>query len=724
MASIGELTGKKLGQYILGDLIGVGGMASVYLARQESIGRMVAVKVMPRYLTQDPNFLQRFEREARLIALLQHPRILPIHDYGTFEGQPYLVMAYLPGGSLLDRIPPEGMALDECTRLVEQIAEGLDYAHQKGVMHRDFKPSNVLLDNQENAYLADFGIAKIVADTASGLTNGSVVGTFAYMAPEMVNQTGVTPAVDIYALGVTVYQMLTGRHPYDDETPARVIIAHLNTPVPDILNVRPDLPPATREVIVRAMAKRPEERYASALDMAADLRAALSEETRLSLPIDLEMALASADNEERRQAVKRLVEIARSRSSQLSPLARQTLRRIAQQEQDDIARALADSFFSEMEAELLAERARRVRQQLDELEQAATRAREQAETKRLQGDTTPLVNSAGKIRSRVRIPRLAWLASGVVMLIATAVLIVLLATGGNDRQEFTLQPGGGIVWSAEFSPVDPVLAVATEDGRITLWDTRSNDLLQTLEGHHDEVYSVAYSPDGRLLVSGSNDQSAIVWNARSGEKLLTIPDHPHAVLVTAFSPDMSSVMALTWDTLYLWDSRTGHPIGQVGDFAGEAYYAAFSPDGETIAVGTDDGSLLIIETDSLTVRATLKGPQVSIYVVGFSPDGQLIAAGSLDDTVAVWDVSSEQNLLTLASDHPDVYSVAFSIDGSTLAVGMGDGSIVVWDVSTGKVLYVLSGHRGWVNSLDYSRDGRWLASGSEDGKVIVWDVGS
>src|SRR5574341_211941 len=269
-----ELVGQKLGQYEIKQQLGQGGMATVYLAYQPSIDRTVAIKVMPKYFMHDPSFLQRFEREVRVIAKLQHPRIVPVYDYGQIEGQPYIVMAYMPGGTLTDKIKLGPMQLPEVVRLIEQIAEGLDHAHHEGVIHRDFKPSNVLLDKGGNAHLADFGIAKISESTVA-LTGSGVVGTPAYMAPEMASEGIVTTAVDVYALGVTLYQMLTGKYPFQGDTPLRVMMAHATEPVPSVLVDRPDLPRPVADVVQRAMAKDPADRFPTPGDLAKALRAAV-----------------------------------------------------------------------------------------------------------------------------------------------------------------------------------------------------------------------------------------------------------------------------------------------------------------------------------------------------------------------------------------------------------------------------------------------------------------
>jgi serine/threonine protein kinase len=286
-ASFDNLSGELLGKYRIVSRIGKGGMATVYRATQPGVERDVAIKVLPPQFLHDENFLRRFEREAQAIARLQHPRILPIYDYGEHNGLPYIVMAYMPGGTLADQIrySSGGLSPDETVRLVEQIAEALDFAHSKGIIHRDFKPSNVLLDEADNVYLADFGIAKVMGATAQ-LTGSAILGTPAYMAPEMADPGGVSHLIDIYALGVTVYQMLAGDLPYKATTPMGILLAHTSEPIPNIHDERPNLPEGVQRVIERAMAKDPAYRYQSAMALADDLRAALAGEPSPGHPAD------------------------------------------------------------------------------------------------------------------------------------------------------------------------------------------------------------------------------------------------------------------------------------------------------------------------------------------------------------------------------------------------------------------------------------------------------
>lgn len=274
MSNPDPLLGTYLGQYRLDKLLGKGGMASVYLATQENINRVVAVKILPRSFMHDDSFMQRFRLEARTIASLEHVHILPIYDYGEQDGAPYIVMRYLEGGTLEDRIRRDGpLPWEDILRIAKQVGQALDYAHNSGVIHRDIKPSNIMLDRGGNVYLADFGIARILEGTAA-LTGSGVVGTPSYMAPEQADGSPPTPTMDVYALGVTTFEMIAGRLPFIADTPIAQIMMHINKPVPLLNSMNPAVPPEVDAVIQKALAKNPAERYSHASEFATALEAA------------------------------------------------------------------------------------------------------------------------------------------------------------------------------------------------------------------------------------------------------------------------------------------------------------------------------------------------------------------------------------------------------------------------------------------------------------------
>src|SRR5258706_6745848 len=269
------MIGTKLGPYELVEEVGHGGMATVFRAFQPNVDRFVAVKVIHRSVSLDSKSLDRFTREARLVARLEHPHILPVYDYNGLSDPPYIVMRYLPTGTLKDILERAQLPFPEVGYLMSQIGSALDYAHRQGVVHRDIKPSNIMVDADGNAFLTDFGIARIVEGTEGLTASGMAIGTPGYMAPEQGLGVPIDGRADIYALGVMLFEMLAGKVPYSAETPMAIILKHINDPIPDIIAVNPNLPRAVNNVTQKAMAKSPDERYATATEMARALIAAL-----------------------------------------------------------------------------------------------------------------------------------------------------------------------------------------------------------------------------------------------------------------------------------------------------------------------------------------------------------------------------------------------------------------------------------------------------------------
>ena len=257
-------------------------MGAVYRAFDPSFNREVAIKVLPLELMRNLKTLARFKRELKMIASLEHPAIVPVYDVGEENGQPYYVMRYMSGGSLRRWIVNGKLSLQETADIIERISLGLEYAHQKGIVHRDLTPDNILFDNHNNPYLTDFSLAKLIADTFKTNSNNGFIGTPEYISPEQSQSMPIDHRSDIYGLGVIMYEMLTGQKPYEAADQFGVLVKHVSEPVPEILKVNPDLPEDVDAIIKKSMAKNRNDRYESAVDLARALtKAAFGEERTL-----------------------------------------------------------------------------------------------------------------------------------------------------------------------------------------------------------------------------------------------------------------------------------------------------------------------------------------------------------------------------------------------------------------------------------------------------------
>jgi serine/threonine protein kinase len=274
--SVDTLIGKRLNQYKIGDLVGRGDISTVYRAQATDSSQVVTVKVLHAASFDDPSFRARFEREVRILSQIEHPHIVPIYDVGQANGLSYIVMRYLPGGNLGHLIEQYGLLLpEEIAPIIGQVAAALDYTHQRGVLHRNLKPHNILFDDERNAYITDFSLARL-RELVSFITNAGYIGNPGYLAPEIATSARVlTPAVDIYALGVILFEALTGQLPFQASSPAAQVMMHVNEPAPLPRDINPDISPQVEMVILRGLAKDPKDRFGSARELSQALAAAV-----------------------------------------------------------------------------------------------------------------------------------------------------------------------------------------------------------------------------------------------------------------------------------------------------------------------------------------------------------------------------------------------------------------------------------------------------------------
>ena len=779
---------KTFDKYDILEEIGKGGFATVYRARDRDLDREVALKVLDPLLMRDPVWVKRFKREARAVAQFKHPHIVSIYEIGQAEGVLYIAMELAQGGNLDARIQRLGrLSWEETLRLVGEMASALDYAHGKGVLHRDLKPANVLLDPETGSVLTDFGFVRILADNSMSVSlSGGVVGTPAYIAPEVWKGQNATAQTDLYALGCILYEMLMGEKRFTGQTSPAVMMAHFKPP-PLPTDWPEDVPPGVNEVLERAMAPEPEERYASAGELVEDLAALALD--RLAEPYaaleeavaagQWQQALALADEIKGVDADYR--DVAGLEQRALAGLAEAAKQEQAAQWQEAAEQALA---AGDLDAAELAigqwltllpgnERALAMKKRVEELrsgEEAESPgddvAGEEAETRAPEPDSQSgggpgwkLWAALAGVAALVMIIFFSFGRGGgqptpeviIVTATPTAQLVAANATspstpaatglaaktpthtptGTTTKITSSLYPyeqlrlGRGRLSQVAFSPQSHVLAVASSTG-IWLYSLEQDQIaLSRFIPSNTWIMSVAWSPDGAHLASWSKDGTVGIWDMASGELLRTMEGHSNFGWSAAWSPD-GTRLASGWDdkTVRIWDAASGKLLRTLEGHSGFVFSVAWSPDGTHLASGSDDKTVGIWDAASGELLRTLEGHTSGIFSVVWSPDGARLASGSDDSTMRIWDAASGKLLHTLEGHNSYVMSVAWSPNGTRLASGSEDDTVRIWDAGSGELLHTLEEYTDNVDSVVWSPDGARLASGAWDGTVRIWDAGS
>jgi WD40 repeat protein/serine/threonine protein kinase/tetratricopeptide (TPR) repeat protein len=876
---------RQLGDYHIIREVGRGGMGIVFEAEQESLGRRVALKVLPKQMLVDSKQRKRFEREAKAAAKLHHTNIVPVFGVGEHEGLHFYVMQFIQGLGLdevlveLEALRPKSSKTSENQKAVAgariaharsvpsaagevsavavarslitgqfertllldsrgsgskqpqadglpkfavkapsstastrdtamgrlsdtfsfhasvalpgqssdgsrshsakatywqsvarvgvQVAQALEYAHDQGILHRDIKPSNLLLDTRGTVWVTDFGLAK--ADDHENLTGtGDIVGTLRYMAPEMFNGKADVRS-DVYALGLTLYQLLTLK-PAFDESDRRKLIKQVTTQSPERLRKLDAHIPRDLETIVhKAIDREPRQRYQSAAELADDLRRYLGDEpirarrisplARFSRWCKRNPTVAGLTGTVAALLLAGLV------ISSIAAVGFKSLAAELEVERENAVFARDDAMAASKEADR--QKTVAVGQRDEAEKQRKEAARQRDETRRYLyvahmnlaeraweegnvGRVLQLLDAqrpeqTGGLELRGWEWRYQWrLAhSELRMLKHPSVRVVfspdgrLVASGGNNGtvklwntasgQEMWTHPAHiGQVRGVAFSPDGQIVASGGFDGPVTLWDAPSGKKLRTLKGHTNKIYGIVFSPDGRLLASGSKDGTVKLWDPASGQLLRNLKVGRSAYSV-AISPDGKRLASGgAYGAVKLWDIASGQKVWSLEKaHASRIPAVAFSPDGKLLASGGRDGTLKLWDAASGQEQWVHKASAYSVFGVRFSPDGQLLASASISDgVVKIWETTSGKLLRTLKGHTGGVRDVAFSPDGLLLVSGSSDGSVKLWPAARNQEFQTLKGHLGYVYQVAFSPDGQLLASGGGDGMVTLWDAAS
>ena len=746
-----DLNGQQLGQYELVDLLGEGGMATVYRAHQRSMKRDVAVKVIESRLARNPEFVARFEREAQTVAALSHPHILKVFDYGIHENDiVYLVMELLSGGSLADRIRRQPLDFETTAELLDQIARALDYAHRQGIVHRDLKPQNVLLDASGNALLTDFGIAKILTETTALTQSGAIMGTPAYMAPEQWQGMPVDGRTDLYALGVILFEMLSGRIPFKADTPFAMMHKHTDENPPTLSGVRADVPPVMDHVLSKALAKNPADRYESAAALSAAFKAAL---VTLS-PANQKMAAATPITRETKPLTNDPTVIAPLTAAPppavplpAAPLAhsRRPLLLVVAGVAGVVI--VLGVLFSVLAPRLTLTASPTIPSPRPTLliamqitnEMSATplptptnmviAAAQVPSTNTLQPATPTIVIPMSQVPTLVipatQVPSTNTLQPAtptIVIPMSQVPTLVIPATQVPATNAITLPA----ILATVLRPTEIPSLTPTAIVNPTSVDTAAQALtVRVFNGHTQTVNSVAFSPDGRTILTGSDDTTAKLWNAQSGALIRTLSGHAANVTAVAFSPDGRYALTASWDqTAILWDVSTGMQVRAFTGAGTTLYSVAFAPDGKTILTGGEDTVARLWDVASGDHLRIFAGHAYQVNGVAFAPDGKTILTGSGDNTAKLWDITTGKLLRTFSGPDQAVNTAVFSPDGRYVVTSSDDMRADLWDTTTSNLIRSFSGHTKGVNSAVFSPDGRFILTASADHTAKLWNTQS
>ncbi|HTI70378.1 MAG TPA: protein kinase [Candidatus Limnocylindria bacterium] len=758
MASNSHSPERSFGDYELLEEIGRGGMGVIWKARQVSLGRLVALKMIRDSQLASPKAHERFRVEAEAAGRLHHPNIVPIYEFGAVEGTPFISMLLVEGSDLVRwtrGIPMEARPL---ARLMAKLAQAIQFAHQRGILHLDLKPANVLMDAQGEPHLTDFGLARRLDAQEVSAFPSEVVGSPNYMAPEQVSGRSeeLTTATDVYSLGAIMYELLSGRAPFRSESPLATLrkMQEEEPEAPRSLYKFAD--PELETVCLKCLEKRPDRRYASASALAADLERWLHHEPLEARPITVRERLGKwARRNPGITALLVLVHVVLSlglggivwMGARASARARESHDRLIRtyvtggnqwiEAHEDFTALLwfVEALRLEDQGPIAEENHRyrigAVLNRASMLQQAFFN-KDHIRAANFDGDGRRLIigTSAGTAAiwdvatGRQLTPDLKMPAS-----------VHRVRFNRDGKKVLSMDIAGyARIWDAATgTPLTPLLRGDDYSGDARILEvTNGAPILPVLQGpdSNDEPFDWAFlkldpsgwfSPDGTKLLTAWGCRSAHLWDVTTGKHIRAFSHHSQ-VVSAKFSPDGKYIVTGGNDnTARLWDAQTGQQLGKPLVHDKFVTWAGFHPDGHRLLTVSDRRQIHV--WDWKTGQELL--PPLShgevLFAAAFSPDGRKILSGGWDKTARIWDTATglEVSRFSLPGG---VVSAAWSPDGRSIATACEDGTARIWDATgTGKLLAALP-HGAGDFYLSYSSSGRRLVTFGFTGTARVWDV--